>query len=80
MSPARKEVDTDTYKGRCAARLSTLRKRKGLSVEDVAKAVGVKVRNVYNWEAAKTEPKQEMLPLLADALGIKSPRSVLSEH
>lgn len=78
MTPARKEIDTTTYRGRCAARLKCLREKSGMSVEEVAEACGITATTVYHWERAHSEPKQNMLPILAKAFGVKSPRSILA--
>lgn len=78
MNPARKEPDVSTYSGRCARRLRELRERAGLTVEQVAEALGVSYRAVYHWERGTNEPKLDYLPELARLYGLKSPRSVLA--
>lgn len=84
MSPARKEPDISTYRGRCAARLTQLRERAGLSVEEAAAALiekGVikQANTVYRWESSAALPKIENLPILASLYGLKNARSVLAE-
>lgn len=72
--PAKKELDTSTYRGRFAARLRELRGDK-----DVAKVLKTLAKNgceigratYYNWEAAATDPPVNSLPALAKALGCK---------
>ena len=78
MNPARREPDVSTYSGRCGKRLRELRERAGLSVEEVAQALGVSYGAVYRWEAGKADPKLDYLPKLARLFGIKSPRNVLA--
>jgi len=78
MGPARKEPDLSTYSGRCGKRLRELRERAGLSVQEVAAALGVSYRAVYHWEAGKADPKLDYLPKLAKLFGIKAPRNVLA--
>ena len=79
MSPARKQPDTATYSGRFAVRLRTLREKAGLSVEEVAEAVGVKPITIYSWEAGRTEPRVDQYPPLALQYGITNPRTLLPE-
>ncbi|MCA9198913.1 MAG: helix-turn-helix transcriptional regulator [Planctomycetales bacterium] len=78
MNPAAKGPDLSTYRGRCAARLRELRLKSGLTPEDVAHATGVTVTTVYHWERGHSEPKQNILPTLAQIFSLKSPRSVLA--
>ncbi len=78
MSPARKPPDTSTYSGRFAVRLRMLREKAGLTPEQVAEAVGVSVKSIYNWEQAVRTPPFDSLPLLSDALGVKV-RTVLPD-
>ena len=79
MTPSRKSPDLTTYSGRCAARLTTLRERAGLSHAELADLLGVQWRTIYNWESGTTEPKQDALVVLAEAFHLKSPRMVLAE-
>jgi len=74
----RKAVDTETFKGRFAVRLKTLRERKGLSVADVSEATGIPPTTLYDWEKARFSPTVEDLPKLAEALEIKV-RTLLPE-
>ena len=78
MTPARKEPNVGTYRGRCAKRLKELRERAGMPVEAVAKALGVSYGAVYRWERGEADPKIEQLAELAHLFGLKSPRNVLA--
>ena len=84
MSPARKEPDLSSYRGRFAARLKSLRENAGLSVEEAAglliDAGVVRSQNtIYNWEAALGLPKIVDFPAIAEVYGVKSPRNLLPE-
>ena len=72
MSPARKHPDVSTYSGRFAVRLRSLREKAGLTVEEVAEALGVSCKTVYSWEQGRTEPKIDQLPILSETLGLKT--------
>ncbi len=74
----KKKPDDSTYSGRFAIRLYELRKKAGLSAEQVAEAVGVSVGTVYNWEAGIRQVNWDYCPLLAETLSIK-PRTLLPE-
>ncbi len=78
MNPARKPPDTSTYSGRFAVRLRMLREKAGLSVEEVAIETGISTRTWYDWESGRTEPKLNVYPTLAEALGLKV-RTLLPE-
>ncbi|MFH0825213.1 MAG: helix-turn-helix transcriptional regulator [Pseudomonadota bacterium] len=74
MSKREKEPDISTYKGRFAARLRILRKRKGLSVPDFCDRLtqnGVEAQppTAYGWEIGKTLPSISTLPAIAATLG-----------
>ena len=71
MSRARKEIDLTTYEGRFAARLRTLREKAKMSVEELAKSIGIPKKTLYNWEAGIRTPPFGMLPVLAEELGVK---------
>lgn len=79
MTPKRKQPDLKTYSGRVAARLIALREKAGLSVEEIAKALGISPRAVYHWESGRSEPKLAYFPELAKLLGVKNPRYLLPE-
>ena len=57
MNPTRKPPNTDTYSGRFATRLRKLREKAGLTLQEVAEALGISYKTVYSWEAGHTEPK-----------------------
>ena len=78
--PARIEIDTSTYSGRFAVRLRELREKAGLSVQEVSMTIGVPERTLYGWEAAYSEPRYDILPVLAALYGVKSPRTLLPER
>ncbi|MCL2624743.1 MAG: helix-turn-helix domain-containing protein [Planctomycetaceae bacterium] len=79
MTPARKEPDAKTYQGRCAIHLKKLREQAQLTPEQVAQAVGVSIRTIYHWEAAKRDIPLSMLPILSEIFELESPRLVLAE-
>ena len=76
MSPARKQPDTSTYSGRFAVRLRSLREKAGLTVEEMSEKTGIHWRTLYGWEAGRTEPNFDSLPILAEVLGLE-PRTIL---
>ena len=72
--PAKKEIDTSTYRGRFAARLRELRGDKDVAA--VLKSLeksrhGIGRATYYNWESAVTDPPLNTIPALAKALGCK---------
>jgi transcriptional regulator with XRE-family HTH domain len=69
--PARKEPDASTYSGRFAIRLRTLREKAKLTVEDLSAQSGIPRTTLYNWEQGIRNPPFDILPQLADSLGIK---------
>jgi len=78
MSPARKQPDTDTYSGRFAVRLRSLREKAGLSVQEISDITGIHPKSLYDWESGKPTFRLDVLPDLAEALGVK-PRTLLPE-
>lgn len=71
MAPReRKQVDDSTYSGRLALRLRELRDKKKMSAEEVAAKLGVPVRSYYNWEQCRRSIPYDLLPFIAEALGI----------
>jgi transcriptional regulator with XRE-family HTH domain len=76
MARPRKEVSTDTYAGRFALRLKTLREDAGLTVAELSKKSGIPVNTLLDWESADRRPPIEKLPELAELLGV-SIRSLL---
>jgi len=71
MTPRnRKPVDTDTYEGRFAVRLRSLREKAGLTVEELAEQSGIPTRTLWNWESNTKIPGIDRLPKLAESLGI----------
>ena len=79
MGPKRIEPNRETYSGRCAIRLRKLRERAGLTIPAAAEKIGVSTKQLYNWESSTYEPKLDVLPAMAKAYGIKSPRFILAE-
>lgn len=74
MSPARKEPDESTYRGRVSRLWIAL--RAGRDVDDIAKAVrkaGHKCSKAtyYNWETGVTDPPIAALPAIAKALSVQ---------
>ena len=77
--PARKEPSTETYSGKFAVRLRTLRERAGLTIEDLVVATGIPERTLYRWEAGIRQPPVDTYPILAQALGVKT-RTLLPDE
>mgnify|MGYP000564866826 CR=1 FL=1 len=46
---------------------ATLRKKLGLSAEQMGKLVGVSAQSVYHWEAGKSRPRASQLPAISAA-------------
>lgn len=53
-----------------AAHLTSLREKRGLSVRELARMLEVAHSNVLFWERTGSMPRAEMLPRLAEALGV----------
>lgn len=53
-----------------AAHLTALRDKRGLSVRELARMLDVAHSNVLFWERTGSMPRAEMLPKLAEALGV----------
>lgn len=79
MARPAKPIDESTYAGRFAARLRTLREKKGLTGEQMADAITQAVsetgyrcqaRAYYAWESSANEPPFKVLPAIAKALGV----------
>ena len=79
MARPRKAVDTSTYTGRFAVRLKSLREKAGLSVDELAELLEVKVITIYKWEQAKSAPNVADFPKIAESLGLKSIRTLFPE-
>jgi transcriptional regulator with XRE-family HTH domain len=52
-------------------RLAELRKTAGLSQYELARMVGVPQANIAFWERSEKPPRSEVLPKMADALGVR---------
>ena len=52
------------------ARLKTLRKKAGLTQEDLADVLGLSYMTIRRWEAEKVTPRLEEIKALATALGV----------
>ncbi|MBL8377014.1 MAG: helix-turn-helix domain-containing protein [Burkholderiales bacterium] len=48
-----------------AAGFATLRKKLGLSAEQMGKLVGVSGQSIYHWESGKARPRASQLPSIA---------------
>jgi transcriptional regulator with XRE-family HTH domain len=53
------------------ARLVALRKAAGLSQADLADRTGVSAKSIAYWETSATPPRSDVLPKLAQALGVR---------
>lgn len=75
--PAKKPVETDTYSGRFAVRLHSL--RAGRDVDRIVSAIKragfdrCSKATYYNWEGGVYDPPIDALPALAKALGVSVP-------
>ena len=67
----KKTPDASTYSGRFAARLYALRKKAGLSAEQVAEELGLSPMAIYYWETGRRQPKISDLPKIAEVLKLK---------
>ncbi len=54
-----------------AAHLLALRKAAGLSQAELAELTGLSPKSIGYWETSATPPRSDVLPLLADALGVR---------
>jgi transcriptional regulator with XRE-family HTH domain len=80
MNPRPKnEVGDTSYSERFAGRLTGLREKANRTIEQVADIVGVSPKTVYSWEASRTEPKIDQLPLIAKAVKLKSVRTLFPD-
>lgn len=52
------------------ARLSTMRRRAGLSQAELAQAIGETQQNIAFWELSSKPPRSDVLPKLAKALDV----------
>ena len=50
-----------------AGGFATLRKKFGMSAEQMGKLIGVSAQSVYHWEAGKSRPRASQLPAIAAA-------------
>ena len=55
---------------RQGARLAGLRRAAGLSQAELAELVGETQRNIAYWEQAEKPPRSDVIPKLADVLGV----------
>ncbi len=62
-----------------AARLVALRKAAGLSQAELAKLVRVSPKTIGFWETSAVPPRSDVLPLLAQALGVRV-ENILGDH
>ena len=77
---SKKEVDTSTYRGRFATRLTELRKKAKLSVDELAERTGIPKGTIHNWESARKSPTIDRFQELAKALGLKNPQKLLPDE
>lgn len=76
--PARAGVaNADTFQGRFAQHLRSLRERKGLSALEFSRRIseltGRKMgpSGTYQWENGTIQPRLKVLPAIAEVLGVK---------
>ncbi len=72
----KKKPDDSTYSGRFAIRLYELRKKAGLSAEDMAARIGVPAKSLYDWEAGKPTFRLDLIPAIAEVFNIE-PRTLM---
>lgn len=80
MSPAKKELDLSTYKGRFGSRLKELRKAAGLSQVELAAALEISQNTVSQWETAISSPTVETFPVLAKALKLEKTKDLFPDE
>lgn len=51
----RTEPDQSTYSGRLAARVRSVRRRKGIEVKDMAERLGIAAATLYQYESGRRE-------------------------
>ena len=56
---------------RQGARLAALRRKAGLSQADLGQLIGESQQNVAFWEQSEKPPRSDVLPRLADVLGVE---------
>ncbi len=76
MSPARKEIDMSTYRGRWANRVRNLRLELGYTAAEVVERMEkfgypVTLTSYYKWETNQREPDWDAMPALAKSLKVK---------
>jgi len=84
MAKPKKAANLETYSGRLAHRIRTLRERAGLDVERFSVTVTqagykVAVPTIYHWENGTNQPSLDALPYIAAALGV-SVRTLLPKE
>ncbi len=79
MMVPKKKPDDSTYSGRFAIRLYELRKKAGLSAEQVAEELGVGGNTVLHWEANRRMPPVDTYPILAEIFKLKKVKDLLPE-
>ena len=69
MNPRPKgEPNETTYAGRLGASIRTRREQIGMSVAELAQAIGVSEAAIYEWERARRKLNIDYLPAIAAAL------------
>ena len=77
MSPARKPLDLNTFKGRFAWRLMALREKAKLTAEKAAVQIGVSVNTIYAWESATNAPHPWTFPKIAKIYKVNKTKNLL---
>lgn len=72
IMPARKKPNLTTYAGRFAAKLREIRLKEGLTAQQAAELLNVKLATLYSWERAQTEPPLDMLPVFVRVYNLSS--------
>ncbi|MEO7013250.1 MAG: helix-turn-helix domain-containing protein [Dokdonella sp.] len=69
-TPAQESTDEDRKLRFVAKGLATLRKRLGITVEQLAALLGVSPQSIYNWQTGKSVPRRAQLEKLASIRGM----------
>jgi transcriptional regulator with XRE-family HTH domain len=71
MSRRRKEIDTSTYRGRCAQRLLDLRLQSGFTATEVAERLEIPLRTYQQWENGRSTMDFEKVTKIASIFNIE---------
>lgn len=72
MGRQRVPIDPKSYSGRIAAQVLKLREAKGVTVAQMADALGVSEKAVYKWEQGARDIPADKYPEIAKVLGVSA--------